>query len=379
MGGRIDRVDVRARLPLRREPYWQRVANGRHLGFRYMTRGSTGTWLARAHTVGGYVYESLGDFADRPERERYDAARKEAERWFDHLDMGGSAKPSTVRATCEAYVDRMRIERSEQAASVTKGFFRRLVFDDVLADITLSKLTKQHVGDWRRRILELNPNRSSFNRNVTPLRAALNQALEEGKVASNQAWLLALKPFAKREGGGGVPRTLYLDRHQRRTLVESASEEAKPFLKGLALLPMRPGELAKLRVQDLDSRQAVLRPDGKTGRRVVPLSHEAVRHFSVCSKTKLPSAWLVSRSDGSQWKKEAWRDEVKAAAKAGNLPTDTVAYTLRHSVITDLITGGLDLFTVAKLAGTSVTVIEEHYGHLQKEHARAALERLALG
>jgi integrase len=370
---------VRARLAFRREPYWQRVASGRHLGFRHMTRGKPGTWLARAYTDRGYVYETLGDLAELPERERYDTARKHADRWFSHLDMGGSARPSTVRAACEAYVERIRVERSVEAARNAEGFFRRFVFGDAIADIVLSRLTKTQMSDWRRRMLERNPNRSSFNRNVTPLRAALNQAHEQGSVATDQAWLVALKPFAKRDGGGGVPRTLYLDRGRRRALIDRASAEARPFLTALALLPMRPGELAKLRVQDFDGGQGVLRPEGKTGRRVIPLSREAVLHFSQCSRSKLPGAWLISRSDGSPWKKEGWRDEVKSAAQAADLPRETVAYTLRHSVITDLVTGGLDLFTVAKLAGTSVGIIEQHYGHLQREHARAALEKLALG
>jgi site-specific recombinase XerD len=51
---------------------------------------------------------------------------------------------------------------------------------------------------------------------------------------------------------------------------------------------------------------------------------------------------------------------------------------LRHSTITDLVTGGLDLFTVAKISGTSVAMIEKHYGHLQREHARQALKMLSL-
>ena len=55
-----------------------------------------------------------------------------------------------------------------------------------------------------------------------------------------------------------------------------------------------------------------------------------------------------------------------------------MAYTLRHSAITDLVTGGLDLLTVAQLAGTSVAMIERHYGHLRGDHAAQALERLAL-
>jgi site-specific recombinase XerD len=44
-----------------------------------------------------------------------------------------------------------------------------------------------------------------------------------------------------------------------------------------------------------------------------------------------------------------------------------VLYTLRHSWITDAITGGIDLLTVAKLAGTSLAMIEKHYGHLVED------------
>ena len=72
-------------------------------------------------------------------------------------------------------------------------------------------------------------------------------------------------------------------------------------------------------------------------------------------------------------------DEVKAAAKAANLPSATVALTLRHSTISDLVTiAKLDLFTVAKLAGTSVVMIEKTYGKLQADLARTALQRLSL-
>jgi hypothetical protein len=47
-------------------------------------------------------------------------------------------------------------------------------------------------------------------------------------------------------------------------------------------------------------------------------------------------------------------------------------------MLTDLVTGGLDLLTVAKVSGTSVKMIEQHYGHLQREHAKQALAKLAL-
>lgn len=53
-------------------------------------------------------------------------------------------------------------------------------------------------------------------------------------------------------------------------------------------------------------------------------------------------------------------------------------YTMRHSVITGLIHSGLDTLTVAQLIGTSLKMIELHYGHLTRENARTALARLSL-
>ena len=64
--------------------------------------------------------------------------------------------------------------------------------------------------------------------------------------------------------------------------------------------------------------------------------------------------------------------------KAANLPPTTTAYSLRHSVISDLVHEGLDLLTVAQISGTSVVMIERHYGHLRGEVAATALARLAL-
>ncbi|MBN8726427.1 MAG: hypothetical protein J0H15_01820 [Xanthomonadales bacterium] len=94
--------------------------------------------------------------------------------------------------------------------------------------------------------------------------------------------------------------------------------------------------------------------------------------FRAQAKGKLPTAPLLSRWNGSAWDKDAWKVPIKDAARAAELPAETSAYTLRHSVITDLVTDGLDLFTVAKLAGTSVAMIEKHYGHLRQERARRA-------
>ena len=93
---------------------------------------------------------------------------------------------------------------------------------------------------------------------------------------------------------------------------------------------------------------------------------------------KLPTAPIFARADGRPWNKDAWKHPIKNALQAANLPGSVAAYTLRHSVITDLIRDRLPVLTVAQLSGTSVAMIERHYGHLVREDAEQALARLAL-
>jgi site-specific recombinase XerD len=96
------------------------------------------------------------------------------------------------------------------------------------------------------------------------------------------------------------------------------------------------------------------------------------------SRDKLPGAPLLARADGKGWDKDAWKGPVKKAAQAAGLPKGTTAYTLRRSVISDLVHDGLDLLTVAQISGTSVVMIERHHGHLRADVAATALAGLAL-
>ncbi len=372
---RIDRVDARSKLKPRRDPYWHRITQGRYVGFRRMTASTSGTWLARYYDGEKYAYSTLGDFATLDEKARYDAAKTAAEEWFRQIDLGGSTDKVTVKAACESYVEQLKQQNSEASSKDAGGRFTRLVYHDPIARIELAKLKRLHVEAWRTRALEAGGSRGSFNRNATALKAALNLAHRNGHVATDYAWREHLKPFEN----ATTRRTLYLDGTARRKLIENAPAEVQPLLRTLALLPMRVGEVASLKVANLDVRNKVLSvPTGKTKAREVPLGREAFAHLKECAKNKLPPAWLVARADGSQWKKEAWRDEVKEAVRKAKLPRATVAYTLRHSTVTDLLTGGLDTLTVAKISGTSLLMIEKHYGHLRLKHARTALEKLAL-
>ena len=102
------------------------------------------------------------------------------------------------------------------------------------------------------------------------------------------------------------------------------------------------------------------------------------RNLISASLDKAPDAPPLSRADGKAWDKDAWKWPIENAALAANLPAETTCYAMRHSVITDLVTSGLDRLTLALLSGTSVATIERHYGHLRADQAAAALATLAL-
>lgn len=81
---------------------------------------------------------------------------------------------------------------------------------------------------------------------------------------------------------------------------------------------------------------------------------------------------------GKAWNKDSWKHPIKAAVRAAELPDHASAYTLRHSVITDLVIGGLDLLTVANVVGKSIKMIDKHYGQYQPGAALTALAGLTI-
>lgn len=387
-------VEARSKLKARREPYWQRVEAGQYLGFRKMTAGSDGSWVARSRDpdTGKQRYSALGEFTDRPAHERYDAAKRAADAWFRHLGMGGTTDVVTVRKACENYVEHVRSGRGDKPAVDLDARYKRWVYTDkALADTELPKLTRARVETWRKALAKrpVKVNRdnraepvtrprsaSSLNRDMTALRAALNHAHDIGHVTSDAAWRAALRPVENADGR----RDQYLDRKQRRALIDKAAPDVAAFLRGLSLVPLRPGALAALLAGHFDKRLQVLTiGKDKAGRdRRIKLPEATAAFFVEQAKGKLPSAPLFARADGKAWDKDSWKGPVKDAAAAAELPAETSAYVLRHSTITDLVTGGLDLLTVAQLSGTSVAMIERHYGHLRADHAAAALATLAL-
>jgi len=382
----LSRVKEREALAPRREPYWQRIRPGCFVGYRPSARGGAGTWIARAYDeqTRAYRLQAIGAFADRPSNERYAAAKREAESFAELVESGGrrAAKLETVEDACRRYAE---------SNAEADGRLTRHLYEDPLARLKLQKLRRHHVAEWRKR-LEQRPaiiskrksgetltrarSPSSINRDMTVLRAALNKVLAPGAPDTEAAWQEALRPIRNAD----KQRTLYLDRKQRRALLDAVAAEARAFVQALCLLPLRPGAVAQLTVADFDKRTRELTigrdKNGKPRRVLLPTDAAAL--FAEQTKDKLPAAPLFTRANGKPWDRDSWKHPIAGAAIGAKLPLGTTAYTLRHSTITDLVNAGLPLLTVAQISDTSAEMIERHYGHLTGHQATEALAGLAL-
>jgi len=402
MSKAIHQASVRAKLPARREPHWgPPLEPGRFIGYRKMVDPkkakivTSETWVARARTedAGRQRYNALGAVSDIF---GYSEACKAARDWFAALDAGVvRTEKFTVRVACEEYIEDRAREKGDRCAYDASWRFSKYLFDAPISAIEVAKLRAPAIKNWRD---SLGMTKSGANRMTTTLKAALNLAVTNRRVPAS--WAIEWRSV-KQHRNVDRRREIYLDLTQRRALLEAATGRVRDLIEAVLVTGARPGELASATRNAFDSRTKTLTLSGKTGTRTIPLSPAAVMLFERLAKSKLPTAPLLTRDDGKAWKRPAsprkakdgitrrtdtgaeWTPHVRAAAEAAvvkdekgreaKLPHGTCLYSLRHSWITTAIQGGLTTLEVSKLTGTSLQMIDKHYGHLVNTSA----ERLA--
>ena len=377
MAREIHKAKVRQALPPRREPYWGApLGRGQALGFRKID-AERGSWIARKRDETGHkVYKSLGYVT--PEFD-YEDARKAAATWLEARDAGVETDDKTVADACREYVKELRREKGNVAAHDADKRFERTVYGgggkdgkryapNPIAPVKLEKLRTPRIKAWRD---GLGLSKGATNRTMTALRAALNLAVVNRWVSPAVAreWR-----DVKQYENATRRRSLFLDLRQRRRLINAADGALRDLLEAAALTGARAGELTGAAREQFDARLGTFTIKGKTGARTIPLSPAALALFKRLAKGKLPKASLLTRDDGKPWAHSDWDELVRAAAEKAKLPKGVCLYTLRHSFITQAITDGMTTLDVARLCGTSVGMIEKHYGHLVADAAR---ERLA--
>ncbi|MBY6127853.1 site-specific integrase [Qipengyuania aquimaris] len=369
----LTKVSQRAKLLPRGNPYYMRLETGFFIGLRVSK--SAESWVARRYCPQRQtnVTHSLGSFKDLPQAERYAAARTAAQEWFAQGAASAPRHSRTVSMAAAEYA-----EANPQQLHLERDV-KRLIDADPIGGVRLGQLAPKQVETWVKRRTDLVRGNgkpaaiSTLNREMTTLRSVLNYALAQKWVASDEPWKLALKP-QKTSGGR---REVYIAPQCRLALCDALPAEAKAFFTALRLTGLRPGALAALTVADYNpaTRELTIPQDKAGAGRTFTLGKTAAAHFNAACKNKLPAAPLFANATGGHFDRFQWRDPLREAIAKLELDPRICAYSFRHSAITDMLTRGVDVLTVAKITGTSIAMIDKHYGHLVD--AGSALEALA--
>ena len=373
----IDTKAKRDRLAKRREPYWYKLILGGYLGYRVGATG--GSWIARYRDEEGKQnYKSL-TLLHHFGLNEFDSAVGEARKWFDTQQQGFRAKPGTVQEAADHYLEYLELENGASSVKDARGRIKLHILP-AFADTPLDKLKLQQIRKWVHLFVvegsdeEIRKSKATANRNLTVLKAMLNLAYKEGLVSSDRAWR-AVDKFAKQDGA----RKDFLNSGQVKSLLDYTEGYFRDLLKAGILTGARYGELCKLRVRDLDKINGLLNiPHGKTDPRTFPLTNTTKAFFVKLAKNKLPDAPLLTRNGADAWGHGDQSKLMREAVKKAELPDTVVFYTLRHSFIADVIDKNMNVFDIAKITGTSIDMIEKHYGKLFKGRVIEILERSTL-
>jgi len=201
-------------------------------------------------------------------------------------------------------------------------------------------------------------------------------------VVLKRRWTAVDLPYPKK------PHTLPLVlSHQEvcRLINAAATLRDRVILMALYATGMRRGELAQLKIADIDTQRMVIHIRGAKGRKdrdvmLSPKLLDAMRQYWRGLKRK-PKLWLFPGGGGHHDTEQPMDDKVvwlacdKAAHRAG-MDKPIHPHTLRHSFATHLLEAGTDIRTIQILLGHADLKVTTLYLHLSRRHLQATASPL---
>jgi len=146
----------------------------------------------------------------------------------------------------------------------------------------------------------------------------------------------------------------------------------------------RTSELADAVVKDFQvrSRKLVLKNHKRSRTmnepevRKIVLNDEAFSILQLNCRGKGPNDPIFARRNGKPWDNGLIDERFRMVRKLAEVREAITIYDFRHLWISEALMAGVDVFTAARMAGTSVTMIEQTYRHLRGTHLEDAQRRL---
>jgi integrase len=213
--------------------------------------------------------------------------------------------------------------------------------------------------------------RSSANRVLLILTAALNRAWRDGRAASDAAWR-RVQPFEN----VNAARLRYLTVAEAKRLINAAEPAFRRLVRAALETGARYGELSRLQVHDFNADTGTLSiRTSKTGKpRHVVLTDDGVAFFKQACAGRAGGELLLPKANGTPWKKSHQMRPLAEACTRASIKPAIGIHALRHTWASLAVMAGVPLLVVAKNLGHSDTrMVEKHYGHLAPSYIADAI------
>ncbi len=311
-----------------------------------------GQWLARWRDPGG-----------RQRKKSFDR-KVDAQRWLDQMradthrgqyidPRAGTVLVGDLARTWAGGLSHLK----ESTAATYRGIVRVHILP-AFGAWRLDEVRRSDVQAWVERMSKSGKAPGTVRQSHRALSLILDTAVDDGRVARNPAYGVKLPRQRRAE-----PR--FLDAPEVARLVSAAGDQG-PAMSILALCGLRFGELAALRVRDVDPVRRrltiagsvtevggrLVRSSPKTGRtRSVPYPPSLGTSLHTLTKGKHPDDQLLTAPEGGPLRLRNWRARVfDPAARAIGRP-DITPHDLRHTAASLAIKAGANVKAVQQMLG----------------------------
>jgi integrase len=385
-----------------------------HLGYRRRRkgRGAQGRWLVRRYIgidaggVGRYRSKEIGladDFMDADGETilNYEQAQQRALEWRpdgSNEQRAPIGQLMTVKDALDRYLT--ALEQSGRPTIDVRSRANLHILPSLGSEV-VEELTPERLRRWLADVAKLPPRvrqkrdatvaryklvqendetkrqrRSTSNRVLTILKAALNYAFDEGHVQTNNAWGRRLKPFRQVDAA----RTRSLSVADAKRLINVANRDFRDLVRAALCTGARYGELCRLTVADFNpdaGTLAVWLSKGGTARHIY-LTDEGVALFKRLTAGRGGDDVMLRKADGTAWKRSEQLRPMAAAVQNARITPPISFHGLRHTYASLAVMEGVPLHVLARNLGhVDDRMVQKHYGHFTNSYLREAIRAAA--
>lgn len=377
---RLETRGARDKLKASHHPYFRKIGEGLHLGYRRSKIDKGGKWIVRYYDKGQYKFRTLGEADDFRDAngldvlsyfQAQDKARGAAD---DHVNKEeGSPFNYTVGDAVSDYLSWFKLHRRSHS-DATRRFNYHIL--PVFGNKLVSELTTREIVSWHHGLLEkiksndpsedaTRKKKASANRVLNYFKAAMNRAFRNGYIQNDIAWR-RVKPFEKVDQA----KIRFLTQDECIRLINACDDEFRPLVQAALLTGGRYGELIKLRCHDYTPEPgAVHFRETKSGKpRHTPLTDEGKELFEQLTAGREGDDLIFRRND-TPWNSSMQIRRMSEACKVAKINPPVSFHILRHAYGSLLAMKGVSLQVISEVMGHSdARMTTKHYAHLQPSY-----------